>query len=404
MIQNLRLGVLLPAFVLSAVLIFFVNSKMSEKQIAQSGRYICQLIYQKHYSGRSALANWYRTCMEEVQNNHKSTSELVRGLNQRLAKVPGSHLQIYTPQESEYAWEGSGELTGLDYIAIDGRILLWSIHPDQTELVQVLRRGDELLSIDSKPILTIYKLAFRGGKYKFRRPSGQIIEVQVVPRQLELKFEPELVDLKNQTGLLKIPSFRPKAFAENWIELSKKLSTYRKLYLDLRGNSGGSFVAMIRALSPFLCDNPHAGVLISPQVDNKKFVTLMDQMDPDPLLELIGVVQSVLLERLNTYPCYRGQISVLIDSESRSTAEIFAAALKGRKDVSILGQKSAGEVLLAVWYDLPLGPGYSLSIPESVYISNSGKALEGIGVFPDQKLFYNLKDAKNGVDSWLESN
>jgi hypothetical protein len=205
---------------------------------------------------------------------------------------------------------------------------------------------------------------------------------------------PSVSDLGGGIKLLRIPTFRWQAFRD-WNQTLSQLKknavasavTGRaKLMIDLRGNNGGSFVALVQALSPFLCSSPEIGRLVSPQLENRGDAPaqLVNSLEHDPLQQLIGHQREVKLARFNEYPCFKYQVVVLVDSRTRSVAEIFALTLARKGLAQVVGQRTAGEVVLAAWYDVPvLGKGVSVSIPEALFEDPRGQQIEGHGVTPD---------------------
>ena len=72
---------------------------------------------------------------------------------------------------------------------------------------------------------------------------------------------------------------------------------------------------------------------------------------------------------------------VLIDKRTESVAELAAAALQGLGRATVIGERSAGEVLSAD--TIPLSDGFSLYLPLADYYDARLGRLEGKGVVPD---------------------
>lgn len=71
----------------------------------------------------------------------------------------------------------------------------------------------------------------------------------------------------------------------------------------------------------------------------------------------------------------------LIDRETVSVAELAAAALKGLGRVTLVGERTAGEMLSAD--TIPLSDGFSLFLPLADYYDARLGHIEGVGVAPD---------------------
>jgi C-terminal processing protease CtpA/Prc len=239
---------------------------------------------------------------------------------------------------------------------------------------------------------------------RIRRGKNEFT-VQSELKSLTIDQKPMLIPLNSQSAILEISSFRREYFKKaDWVEMAKKLSAYKNIIIDLRGNRGGDFGALARALSTFHCEVKTIGVLESPRAVSGKSAVFVDDSEEDPLIELVGEVRNVEMQRFLDYPCVRGELAVLIDRDTKSVAEVFTGLLKGAGRAKVYGQKSGGETLVGVWYELrSFAAGFTLSIPEALFVTNDGLDLEGKGVWPDQLLYYEVKDLEQGKDSWVKA-
>jgi carboxyl-terminal processing protease len=78
---------------------------------------------------------------------------------------------------------------------------------------------------------------------------------------------------------------------------------------------------------------------------------------------------------------FAGPVAILVDGSSASTSEIFAGGLKDLGRARIFGTRTAAAALPSVIERLPNGDGFQYAMAN--YISEGGKALEGVGVSPD---------------------
>ena len=74
-------------------------------------------------------------------------------------------------------------------------------------------------------------------------------------------------------------------------------------------------------------------------------------------------------------------IVVMINKSTASAAEILAAALQDRNRGVVIGERSYGKG--SVQEFVTLGDGSKLEITVALYITPSGKTIEGSGVTPD---------------------
>ena len=164
------------------------------------------------------------------------------------------------------------------------------------------------------------------------------------------------------------------------------------LIIDLRKNNGGAFA--VRPLVGHLIDSPTEGGFF---VSQKWF----DSQDTPPSIkDVAGTtpwdgwsiksfwqdVQDQGLMRMQYQPLtpyFDGRVFVLVSGQTFSAAEIAASALKGLPNVTLIGERTAGEVLSQKVYDL--APGYQLFLPIADYYSAQNVRIEGMGVPADIK-------------------
>jgi carboxyl-terminal processing protease len=162
------------------------------------------------------------------------------------------------------------------------------------------------------------------------------------------------------------------------------------LIIDLRNNDGGAFA--IRPLVGHLVDEPTEGGFF---VSQKWFASLdtlpsnEDVVDTAPwegwsVKAFWQDVQDQGLMRLQYQPLaphFNGQVFVLVSGQTFSAAEIAASALKSLPNVTLIGERTAGEVLSQSVYDI--APGYQLFLPIADYYSPKNVRIEGNGVPSD---------------------
>lgn len=81
-------------------------------------------------------------------------------------------------------------------------------------------------------------------------------------------------------------------------------------------------------------------------------------------------------------PIYGGPVVVMISSRTSSAAEILTVALRHHRQAVVVGDRSAGRVMVADSFRLP--DGGSLSVPTASFTGADGGDIEGVGVVPDR--------------------
>ena len=79
--------------------------------------------------------------------------------------------------------------------------------------------------------------------------------------------------------------------------------------------------------------------------------------------------------------CLDSPMAVLVNGNSYSAAEFFAAALSEYDAAVIVGEKTSGKGFFQTTFRLPDGSAVGLSIGK--YYTPKGKSLEGVGITPD---------------------
>ena len=146
--------------------------------------------------------------------------------------------------------------------------------------------------------------------------------------------------------------------------LMERVRKFNALVLDLRDNGGGYQVTLER----------FAGYFFDHDI---KIADLKGRKEMKPMLA-----------KTRGEKIYKGQLVVLIDSRSGSAAELFARIIQLEKRGTVIGDQSAGAVMVSRGYPHETGVGgtlyYGTSITIADVIMTDGKSLEKTGVSPDE--------------------
>jgi C-terminal processing protease CtpA/Prc len=150
-------------------------------------------------------------------------------------------------------------------------------------------------------------------------------------------------------------------------EMLKRARTHKAVILDLRGNGGGYEITLKRMVGYFFDHD----VVIGEAKRRKENKQIKAKTRGDK--------------------AFKGQLVVLVDSNSGSAAELFARVIQLEKRGTVIGDRSAGAVMRAVFRPGLLGDmssgnmiPYGASITDSDMIMADGKSLEHTGVTPDE--------------------
>jgi carboxyl-terminal processing protease len=179
------------------------------------------------------------------------------------------------------------------------------------------------------------------------------------------------------TIIVKLPDFE---MDDQQLErVLSEIRKHKKLVIDLRGNPGG----YLERLKEF----------VSGTFDHE--VKISDATTRKPEKPLTAKPR---------YP-FSGDIVVLIDSRSASSAEMYARTVQLQKRGRVLGDRSSGSVMQARAFSYSSGvePAwyYGVSVTTGEVLMSDGKRLEKIGVTPDEVVLPTQADLAAGRDPVL---
>ncbi|HYV97350.1 MAG TPA: S41 family peptidase [Gemmatimonadaceae bacterium] len=162
------------------------------------------------------------------------------------------------------------------------------------------------------------------------------------------------------------------------------------LIIDLRGNPGGDNSAGA-PLAHLFRDTTYAGVLLTnkwfsvhaapPTVAELSGTPLVTRDEGIEIVRAIRANGAVRAGAVPRAPYFAGKVYVLIDGRSASASEPIAHHLRSTGRATLIGQRTAGAMLMHLPHDL--GDGWVLLVPEADFYAANGARLEGHGVMPD---------------------
>lgn len=337
------------------------------------------------------------------------TEEFENGVRALLAELRSSHTVLYhertnrvLPQHSINATLRAFKQDGHDYwIFLD-------VFEDGPAHVAGLKPGDILLAVDGSayapPSMPPFRLGqtFRLTVSDIRCQSRRDITIEV-PYRKGTKDRPPIIEPKSLTcaviapgiGLLKIRYFPGPMGLEFARELDAAIKDLKqrhcdRLVVDLRGNIGGS-LGFARLASYFCPGKLPIGHSLTPSRLRKGYRPEQLPRVPMPqtrtsliftLARFVFRDKSVhlLTQGLDAQP-FHGRIVLLVNEWTNSAAEMVANFAAENHLATIVGNRTAGNVLGAV--NFHVGSGYWLRLPIFGWYTSQGQCLEGKGVSPD---------------------
>src|SRR6202521_529160 len=359
--------------------------------------------------------------VEDTQAFETGVAELLRALgsshtaffHQRRDSVPAPYSinatlrAVETPQGKRWMF--------VDVIE-DGPTFQAGIHP-----------GELLLSIDSEQIIPPTSANFRiGGSHQLEIGTfggGKRQVVIEVPNRAA-KDRPPMIEprslshrmLASDTGLVRVATFPGavgQSFARGLDAAVRDLKDHgvQRLIVDIRGNIGGG-LGSLRLLS-YLCPNKvEIGYSVTRARLRKGYkkekLTRIGKIPATKAELLLMAVRfkvfqrdrsmTLVTEGLGPQP-FHGRIVILINEYARSGAEMVASFAKENRLATLVGTKTAGEVLGAA--NFTLTGGYILRMPVTGWYTWQDECIEGKGVEPDVTIENTPESLASGVDTQL---
>lgn len=208
---------------------------------------------------------------------------------------------------------------------------------------------------------------------QIRGEEGTEVTVQFLRDDAQISFTMEraIVDtpsiswevIDNNIGYVQMTQFDATSHTE-LEKAMKDMGNVSGLILDLRDNPGGLFDVCMQTLDPFL---PECDLIVARYKGNEEEIT---KSDAEVLYDMPMVV--------------------LINGNSASSSEIYAACMQDNGRATIVGTKSYGKG--SVQTTLPLDEETALNLTIGHFFSPKGNTINEVGITPDVVVEYEMPD------------
>lgn len=376
-------------------------------------------INEKHYDPTFGGVDWgkMRVIYEPQATAAKTDAEFNAVLNRMLGELKLSHFVVYSPIAAVENAKVVDGVTGIKVRWLDNQPLISSVAKGSAAEKSGIKTGFVVSKVNGKKaaeILAPLEKSFAEGNFSEAKKNlyRQYVLLNRIDGDTAAKVKIEVLDGKNQPQIFEsarielksemspaVGNFPPqeivfesKMLDKNigyirfniWVipqmpkirEAIRSMKDAHGIVFDLRGNPGG-----IGGMAPGI-----AGLL-----SDKQF-SLGTMNSRDNELKFIAYPQ--------TAP-YLGKIAIITDGGSASTSEVFAAGMQETERAKIVGERSAGQILLSVFDTLPTGAIFQYAISD--YKSPKNILIEGRGVIPDLEVSTTRQTLLEGRDAQLEA-
>jgi carboxyl-terminal processing protease len=303
------------------------------------------------------------------------------------------------------------------------RWMFQDVHDGSPPASADIRPGDLLLEIDGQPIAPPEMPTFRMGglcEITIEKLGGEQTAVRLgvpLPKsQWHPINRPRLVSWSKpapRIGYLKAAGFPGQVGMDVAREIDHAISELRdcdRLIVDLRGNPGGG-AGGLRLMGYLTPDKLPVGYSLSRKRAEKGYskekLKRFDRI-PARKSELYSLMFrfafsdksiAMVTEGLGPQP-FHGKIVLLVNQHTASAAETVTRFARENKLATIVGTKTAGQVLGGTGFKV--GHEFVLRIPVMTFYTWNGNCLEGKGVEPDYRVELSRDILKQGRDPQLE--
>ena len=320
----------------------------------------------KLYTVRKIIDNEYVSEIEEENLVEGAVKGYVEGLGDE-------YTEYFTKSEmEEFKSEVQGNYVGVGIYMMQNTkenniVILYPIEGSPAEKAG-LKSGDIIKKVDDTEFtgedfekVSTYIKGKEGTKVKIEiERNGENLTFEVERKKIDLyTIKSEI--LQNNIGYIKVSSFDDdcaKEFKQTYNELNKS-NKLKGLIIDLRNNGGG---------------------IVDEALDMADLI-----LDKDKI-ELISTNKNgeEEIKKSKSNPVINVPIVVLVNGNTASASEIFAAALKENGKATIIGEKTYGKGVIQELISLRDGSGIKVTIEE--YLTPNRNKINKVGITPDKEV------------------
>ena len=335
-------------------------------------------------------------------------------LDRMTGELKDSHTRVESPKRVALRKRDETISLGFTFMPVDGKLAVTSITPESDAWWAGVRPGMVLKTIEGEPadaafarllaqtrfdstersrqMRAVRRLVTGDEKsvarFTFQRADGSELEALVTRRKLSTRATSMHRVLPSGWGYLRFTQWTLGVIPR----VEEGLAALRDtpgLIIDLRGNPGGSLHMVNAMLGRFFPERAQLGRILT--------------RTGKPVSLFFGAVEVIKLHTVvDSDPgAYKGPIAILVNAQSASASELFAATMQAAGRAIVVGQPSCGCLLGFLGYATVPG-GAELAYSEIGFVMSNGRRIEGEGVVPDKLVPLTLHDLVVSRDRALE--
>lgn len=341
------------------VLTWTVSLNIYNSKITSSDKY--EGVYEKLQEMDAVVrANYIGQVNDEVLE-----TAMVNGFVSGIGDKYASYMQANTYYELQQTTSGVVNGAGLE-VEEDGSgyLKVTQIYKNGSAEANGVKVGDIITTVDGRSLLSLEPgtLAERisgeiGTKVSLHLlRGGEEMDVTLIRQQVDIESVTERL-LNENIGYIKVSAFNAKTPAQFSTILNTLLEqNIKALIIDLRQNGGGTVTALQPILNRFI----PAGVVA--------------------YAEFAGGARRTLIETDST-EYVQMPMAILVDGNTASAAELFAAVMRGESEAVLVGTQTYGKAVMQNTYEF--SDGSALTLSTASIVPAKEPSYDGVGLKPD---------------------
>ena len=300
------------------------------------------------------------------KDNENISNDLMDAAIRGMVDEQGDIHTQYMSQDEMTQFSSSLETSfvgiGIRYSRVDGDLLVQGVILDSPAEHSGVLAGDIILKADG---VALAPLSDEEVQNMVRGKEGSVVTITIQRGQEvfdiditrhEVHTSVDSRVLPNQIGHIEITSFGDKTAQELKTHLDNMVSlNVENIIIDLRDNGGG-YLTTLQVMSSYFLDNGSV---------------ILQQEHVDGSIELT-----------KTYgKPYNFNVVLLVNENSASCSEVFAAALREHKQVKIVGTTTYGKGTVQMVQ--AFADGSALKYTTAAWLTPFGASINGVGIKPD---------------------